>query len=239
MSRRRGAFLPIPNPKAHAAEPQKRRPLTGSPPSTPTRGPTMQDNDRARRHRRPAAHARRRRRRVGLPESAGGVRLVVGGDRGRGHAVGRTRRRGVASRLALDVPQLGIGARGRGLRGDGTSLSTSGRRPPRLRGQPARGRRGPICPVNRHGCRPSRHARLPATGQGEQDEKHRARVSLLVPPCWRWRQPQPAELPTCAARLRITARTWGPAWQRRARACGAGADDEPLDQLRVACLDSL
>ena len=47
----------MPNPKAHGAEPQKTRPLTGSPPSTPTRGPTMQDNDRARRHRRPAAQA--------------------------------------------------------------------------------------------------------------------------------------------------------------------------------------
>ena len=69
----------------------------------------------------------RRRRRVGLPESAGGVRLVVGGDRGRGHEVGRSRRRGVASRLALDVTHVGIGARGRGLRGDGNESVACGR----------------------------------------------------------------------------------------------------------------
>ena len=35
-----------------------------------------------------------RRRRVGFPKSAGKGRLAVGGDRGRGHAVGRSRRRG-------------------------------------------------------------------------------------------------------------------------------------------------
>ena len=69
----------------------------------------------------------RRRRRVGLPESAGGVRLVVSGDRGRGHEVGRSRRRWVASRLALDVTHVGIGARGRGLRGDGNESVACGR----------------------------------------------------------------------------------------------------------------
>ena len=69
----------------------------------------------------------RRRRRVGFPESAGGCRLVVGGDRGRGHKVGWSRQRGVASRLALDVPHVGIGASGRGLCGDGNESVACGR----------------------------------------------------------------------------------------------------------------
>ena len=60
-------------------------------------------------------------------ESAGGGRLVVGGDRGRGHEVGRSRRRGVASRLALDVPHMGIGASGRRLRGDANESVACGR----------------------------------------------------------------------------------------------------------------
>ena len=41
--------------------------------------------------------------------------------------VGRSGRRGVASRLALDVPHVGIGARGRGLRGDGNESVACGR----------------------------------------------------------------------------------------------------------------
>ena len=44
-----------------------------------------------------------------------------------GHEVGRSRRRGVASRLALDVPHVGIGASGRGLRGDGNESVACGR----------------------------------------------------------------------------------------------------------------
>ncbi len=82
----------MPNPKAHGAEPLKTRPLTGSPPSTPTRGPTMQDNDRARRHRRPAAQA-------GQPLLADPERQAAGSR----HRPRRTRPRHRRPRLRQDA----------------------------------------------------------------------------------------------------------------------------------------